>query len=289
MSHTIIRQVLVAFAVTTGAFAAPVTYGVSTAQFIQSGLNGSVHTAEDFHYGGTTGTSSLAVDNITLFGNASLATGVLRAQNSGSVPGGYGGINASAYASFIDTITALGSLGGLNLGVSLTIDGSSSSSLPLTNDTYLRVQIFAPGHLQAAIDGLIDYYDPAYLLWGTAFALGTQSNPNPDLSGYGVTVAGHYLNGTIIVPLNIPYAAIGSNFEIQIVLTSYQQGNAGVAQSWNSDYSHTIGVALTGGSGITLQSNSGVLPGTVSGVPEPSSLLLLSGGGLLLLVRRRRG
>ncbi len=276
-----------ALAATTDAAAASITYGVSTAQFMQSGLNGTVYTDEDFTYGGTTGTSSLSQDGISLFGSANLATGQLRVSNSGTVPGGYGGINAGAFASFIDTITATGSTGGLNLGVNLTIDGSTTSTLPNNTDVFLRIQIYQPGHFQAAIDGLVNFYDPSALLWGTAFSLGSQSNTNPNVSPYGVTVAGHYNNGTVVVPLNIPYGLIGTQFEIQIALHANQGGSAaGQGQSWNSDYSHTIGVELSGGNGVTLQSNSGVLPGATSAVPEPGSYLLFSAGGLAMLVLR---
>ncbi len=213
---------------------------------------------------------------------ADITTGTMGVESSGSVPTIFGMINDGAEAFMGDTITVAGTTGILNLGVDLTIDGSSSLSDATQNLTFVGVYAFAPGTFDTA-----DFTAPGQVLFSEGFVLGPGTAPYAaDFSAFGLTYGGSYATGTQNIPLNIPFSTLGSNFQLLISLETYENGSSLTGNVWDSDYYHTLTASLVAPDGVTLTSASGAFPGT-SAVPEPKSGALLIGFFALAMILNR--
>jgi hypothetical protein len=210
---------------------------------------------------------------------ANLTTGQIGILEAGNVDGtnwAWG----QAIAELGDTITASGATGGLNLGVNLTVNGTTSLDDPSWNATYLWVAAFKPGTFDTSW-----YYDPnaGNLLWAEGYYLGSGTSDlgTTIMNANYVSLVDSYtgIDGIVsaTIPLNIPFDQLGNNFQIAILMASATNVPNGAIGSWSSDFSHTLGVSLSSPAGVTLYSESGRLPGT-QGVPEPATLLLLGLG-----------
>jgi hypothetical protein len=233
----------------------------------------------DYNPNQTSAAASLSRDGISLSGSSNLPAGQLKVRSTGAVGIDYGNVNAVTAAYLLDTITATGSLGGSNLGINLSIHGTTLSSDYQNNANFLLIGIYARGHLQAATDGARDFYDPAYRLWGAAYAFGNQASQVPNLTGYNYTVTGWFGDGHHVVPISVPFGLVGSGFEIHLLLASQQSGDSVMLSTWDNNFSNTVGVTLSADPGVTLYSASGSLPGTLpdtaADVPEPNTWTLL--------------
>jgi hypothetical protein len=223
--------------------------------------------------------------------SANLATGMLGVLNAGTsvtTPGVY-----ETIAQIGDTITATGSasgLSGLNLGVNITVNGTTSYSDPSGAFSWLWVYMFVPGTFDQSI-----FTSPGNILVSRGYLLGTGTNTNiADLlfQDNNVAVDGSFGNGPNTIPLQIPFNTIGSNFQIELVLGSLEDLNGIGSPTWSADFMDPINVSLSAPAGVTLTSASGLLPGTVGAVPEPSTLPLMAGIMAMVIIgleaRRRR-
>jgi hypothetical protein len=225
-------------------------------------------------------------DGETVFSSVNLATGTLKESNSATPATST--FNTGAEAILGDTITATGAIAGKNLGASIMVNGSTVNSNTADDQTFLVVMALQTGSFDAGSNFF------SHVLWGTGYTLGTDSTLNPSFfSFFGVTNAGHYSNGQETIPLGIPFASLGSNFQLYVALDSFMNGNTAADPTWTNDYSHTLSVSLSGPNGVTLNSASGVLPGTSSAVPEPStsalSVLALLAGAAAIKRSKKRG
>ncbi len=240
------------------------------------------------------GTTSFSVSG-TPYGDtssafANLATGKLGLLNAGTVASSSGTIQEQVFAQLGDTITATGpssGLAGLNLGVNITINGTTSFSDPSTNFSFLWVYAFKPGTFDQNIFSQAQniLFAQGYLLGqGTNFIapLVFQNNNVPETAVFG--------DGPNTLPLSIPFGGLGTNFQIELVLGSSEfTSNPETNFSWSADFSHTIDVSLSAPDGVTLTSASGVFPGATL-VPEPRyvSVLLALVGFIVLSAWRWR-
>ncbi len=273
--------------------AAPITHLAGASGSLVSATDNQFYFDVDYNPGGSFAAASLSRDGMTLSGSSNLAAGELKMRSTGAVGITYGNVNAAAAGYLLDTITATGSLGGSNLGVGLSIHGTTVSSDYQNNANFLLIGFYAPGHLQAATDGLRNFYDPAYRIWGAAYAFGDQASQTPNLSGYNYTVTGWFGDGHHLVPISVPFGLLGNAFEIHLLLGSQQLGSSVTLSTWDNDFVNTVGVELFADPGITLYSASGALPGTLAqdlaGVPEPETwALLLPAAAVLIWCQRRR-
>jgi hypothetical protein len=101
------------------------------------------------------------------------------------------------------------------------------------------------------------------------FLLGDGTNPSYAglFAVNDVPLVATYLNGTNNIPLNIPFSTLGTDFELNVVLSSVTLSTP-EGDTWNADLSHTVDVSLTAPQGVTLVSASGLLPGTSASVQE---------------------
>jgi hypothetical protein len=231
---------------------------------------------------GTTSASySATINGATNTVSANLATGmlgVLNAGNSVTTPG-----VSETIAQLGDTITATGSasgLTGLDLGVNISLNVNTSFSDSSTNFSWLWVYMFTPGAFDQNI-----FAANGTVLYSTGYLLGTGTNPDADavFTGSDVPVNGEFGNGPNTIPLLIPFNTIGSNFQIELVLGSAELVTGG-SQTYSADLLDPLNVSLSAPAGVTLTSASGLLPGTVGAVPEPSSLPL--GAAMIAIVIR---
>jgi hypothetical protein len=221
---------------------------------------------------GTTSASfSGTVNGATNSASADLATGMLGVLNAGtnvSTPGVY-----ETIAQLGDTITATGSssgLSGLNLGVNISENGTTSFSDSSGNFSWLWVYMFTPGTFDQT-----QFTTPGNVLISRGYLLGSGTNTNIAdalFAANDVAVDGVFGDGQNTIPLQIPFDTIGSNFQIELVLGSSQFFTSG-SQTWSADFMDPINVSLSAPAGVTLTSASGLLPGAQT-VPEPSSLPL---------------
>ena len=240
-------------------------------------------TYSNYSPNGLSASATGSINGETVFSSSSLAGVTLRILNSGSVDPTFGAVNTAAEALLGDTITSLGATGGLNLGVNITVGGSTTSDSVSSDDTFLVVAAFTPGTFTAN-----QFFQTPNTLYQVAYSLGSASEINPSLGlpSSITSVAGHYDDGVNTIPLSIPYATLPSSFELFVALYSFQDGNS---LSWTNDYSHTLSVSLAAPGGVTLSSASGVLPGTQSGAaPEPSTVGLAGIAILACAVSLRR-
>jgi hypothetical protein len=239
---------------------------------------------------GTTSASySATVNGATNSVSANLATGMLGVLNAGmnvTTPGVY-----ETIAQLGDTITATGSasgLSGLNLGVNITENGTTSFSDSSGNFSWLWVYMFTPGTFNQS-----QFTTPGNVLISRGYLLGSGTNTNIAdalFTANDVAVDGTFGDGPNTIPLQIPFSTIGSNFQIELVLGS-AEFVSGAQETWSADFMDPINVSLSAPDGVTLTSASGLLPGAQT-VPEPSSLALAASLIAILLValeaKRRR-
>jgi hypothetical protein len=230
----------------------------------------------DYEPNAVTASATGSINGETTTSSASLSAGTLKILNTGNIDPSLGGANTASYASLGDTITASGATAGLNLGVSITENGSASAASPGDDDTFLVVAAYTPGVFDTNA-----YSTP---LWSVGYQIGADSTAGSSgiFSLYGLSSAtGVYGDGSNTIPISIPFTTLGSNFDLFVAMGSYENGSGLV---WSNDFSHTLNVSLSAPAGVSLTSASGVLPGT----PEPSTLTM---GGLALLtglIARRR-
>ena len=241
---------------------------------------------------GTTSASlSATVNGAINSAAANLATGMLGVLNAGTNATGSGVYESIAQLG--DTITATGSasgLSGLDLGVNITENGTTSYSDPSGAFSWLWVFMLAPGTFDQT-----EFTLPANILVSRGYLLGTGTNtlfPGLLFGANDVAEDGSFGNGQNTIPLQIPFDTIGSNFQIEVVLGSEQDLTGLGTPTWSADFMDPINVSLSAPAGVTLTSASGLLPGTVGAVPEPSSLPLAASMMALVLValeaKRRR-
>ncbi len=214
--------------------------------------------------------------------SASLSAGTLKILNTGNVST-LTSVSTASFASMGDTITSSGATGGLKLGVSLAVDGSSITNHLGDNQTFLYIAAYAPGVFDS------NAYYGGTALWYSDYVLGADSNTTSSLLGFytnNSTPTAVYGDGSENISLSIPFSALPSTFDLYVALGSYEIGPGLV---WSTDYSHTVSLSLAAPTGVTLTSASGVLPGTSSAVPEPGSVVLLGSAlGALALWSRRK-
>jgi len=223
---------------------------------------------------GTTSASlSATINGATNSAAANLATGMLGVLNAGNnvtTPGVY-----ETIAQLGDTITATGSasgLSGLDLGVNISLNGNTSYTDPSGSFSWLWVFMFTPGTFDQT-----QFTAPGNVLVSRGYLLGTGTNtliPGLLFGANDVAEDGSFGNGENSIPLQIPFDTIGSNFQIEVVLGSSTEVNGIGSPTWSADFMDPINVSLSAPAGVTLTSASGLLPGTVGAVPEPSTLPL---------------
>ncbi|HLK17415.1 MAG TPA: hypothetical protein VKT81_00625 [Bryobacteraceae bacterium] len=216
----------------------------------------------------TSASFSGTINGATNSAAANLATGMLGVLNAGTnvtTPGVY-----ETIAQLGDTITATSTasgLSGLNLGVNITENGTTSFTDPSSNFSFLWVYMFKPGTFDQTT-----FVTPGNVLISRGYILGSGTNTNIADSLFtanDVPVNGVFGDGQNTIPLQIPFDTIGSNFQIELVLGSAELVT-GANETWSADFIDPINVSLSAPDGVTLTSASGLLPGAV--VPEPSSL-----------------
>jgi hypothetical protein len=181
----------------------------------------------------------------------------------------------STFAQLGDTITATGSasgLSGLDLGVNISENGTTSFSDSSGNFSFLWVYMFTPG----TFDQSVFTSNPGDVLISRGYLLGNGTNTSIADSLFAandVAVDGVFGDGPNTIPLQIPFDTIGSNFQIELVLGSDELVSGG-SPTWSADFMDPINVSLSAPNGVTLTSASGLLPGTQGTVPEPSSVPL---------------
>ena len=227
-------------------------------------------TYSNYEPNAVTASATGSINGETTTSSASLSAGTLKILNTGNINPSLGGANTASYASLGDTITASGATAGLNLGVSITEDGSAYAASPGDDNTFLVVAAYTPGVFDTNA-----YSTP---LWSVGYQIGADSTAGSSgiFSLYGLSSAtGTYGDGSNTIPISIPFATLGSNFDLFVAMGSYENGSGLV---WSNDFSHTLNVSLSAPAGVSLSSASGDLPGTTT--PEPSTLTM---GGLALL------
>ena len=226
---------------------------------------------------------SLTENGATNTASANLATGKLGVLNAGSDTTGFA--FGQVIAQMGDTITVSGPTGGLQLGVNFAENGTSTYTDPSGAFTSLWVFAYKPGTFDQTF-----YNTPSNILYAAGYLLGTGTNTANAAALFAannVPLVGTYGDGVNSIPLNIPFATLGSNFQLNLVLSSVMLDQT-IGDTWSADFSHTVGVTLSAPNGVTLTSASGDLPGTTSGVPEPGSMLLAGAGvAAIALVKRR--
>ncbi len=218
---------------------------------------------------------------------SSLASGQLGVLNAGANTTGF--VFSQVLAQFGDTITATGpasGFGALNLGVNLDVNANNVFTDPSVNFAFLWVYGYRPGTFDQSF-----YNSPGNILFAEGFLLGDGTNPNYAalFAVNDVPLVATYLNGTNNIPLDIPFSTLGTDFELNVVLSSVTFSTS-AGDTWNADMSHTVDVSLTAPEGVTLFSASGLLPGTsaAAAVPEPATLSLLALGVAGLGFMRKR-
>ena len=218
---------------------------------------------------------------ITGYAYANLTSGTLGILSSANLPTNYGPIaHDFVYAFMGDTVTATGSTAGLNLGVNLKVNGSTTYSDPSQNETFIAVWAFTPGTFDTP-----DWTVPSQVLFSEGFTLGAgTADYRSDFASYGINdYGGNYCNPSCTgatIPIDIPFSSLESNFQILVALESYEQGDASTGGTWTTDFSHTLDVSLSAPAGVTLTTDSGGL--LASSVPEPSAIILLGTNVLLV-------
>lgn len=216
---------------------------------------------------------SATINGATNSASANLATGMLGVLNAGNnvtTPGVY-----ETIAQLGDTITATGSssgLSGLDLGVNISLNGTTSYSDPSGAFSWLWVFMFVPGTFDQSI-----FTSNSNILISRGYLLGNGTNTNIAdalFTANNVAVDGAFGDGPNTIPLQIPFNTIGSNFQIELVLGSVEDVTGIGSPTWSADFMDPINVTLSAPAGVTLSSASGLLPGTVGAVPEPSGLPL---------------
>jgi len=226
------------------------------------------------------------INGATNSASANLATGMLGVLNAGTsvtTPGVY-----ETIAQLGDTITATGSasgLSGLNLGVNITENSTTSFSDSSGNFSWLWVYMFSPGTFDQT-----QFTTPGNVLVSRGYLLGNGTNTSfadALFTANDVAVDGTFGDGPNTIPLQIPFNTIGSNFQIELVLGSAEDVGLG-SPTWSADFMDPINVSLSAPAGVTLTSASGLLPGTT--VPEPSSLPLAASliAGLIFALEAKR-
>jgi hypothetical protein len=268
---------LVAFGART-ARASNISYFTYSSVTVNDGGNGG-----DPEFNGLSSSNSYTLGGISGSAFADLSTGQLGISDTGSVPAGYGTINAFSEAFMGDSISASGSTAGLSLGLDLSLAGSSTLSDPSQNLTFVGVYVLTPGSFNTS-----DFTAPSQELYAEGFVLGPGTLSSESyFSQFGLNYTASYANGPQTIPLNIPFSTLGSNFDVLISLETYEAGDSSTGPTWSVDYYDPLNVSLVAPAGVTLTSASGVLPGTTSAVPEPRYFALLAGSLFMLIGLRR--
>jgi hypothetical protein len=212
----------------------------------------------------STGTSSVDLSTGTLHSFASA--------NYGYDPGGLPNSPSDQFgnSSFGDSLTFLGNFTGQTATFHISVDGTWSGVAPAFNASDFQFMVLPAGTIDANSGNTLNIFNNPdnNAIVNDTFAL----TPTAANLSFNVSVTLTGLNPTIDFAANLninPFSSLG--------------------QIFSADYSDTATISLQAPAGVTVESSSGVFPGTV---PEPGSLSLVLAGlvsaGLLAKFRSRR-
>jgi hypothetical protein len=277
------RSVLVAgflFAMGTGGTARADFFvnafaGSPLASFLFGDVNNSTAAAADsstYYTDGTNVFSSVGSSSVDLT-SGSLHS--LASANFGYDPSALPGMTSSfqfGNSSFGDAFTYLGDFTGQQATFHINVDGTFSGAAAF-NGSDFQFMVLPAGTIAANAGNTLNIFNnPGNVaIVNDLYAL-TPTSPNPLTFDVSVALNGH--DPTIEIAANLN------------VVTSLLLG-----QAFTADFSNTAAITLTAPDGVTVESASGVFPGTVP-VPEPSSLAITLAGtavaGLMAQSHRAR-
>ncbi len=210
-----------------------------------------------------------------------LSTGELHSAasaNFGYDPSALPGMQTSfqfGNSSFGDSLTFLGNFTGQQATFNISVDGTWSGAT-FFNPSEFQFLVLPAGTINANAGNTLNLFN------------------NPSIAA---TVNDTYsLTPTTTSPLtfSVNVGLNGVNPTIEFAANLNITTATFPGQSFSGDYSNTATITLAAPNGVTVESASGVFPGTVplSSVPEPGSLSLslagLASAGLVALARFRR-
>ena len=226
--------------------------GVPTVFFTQTQVVGSLNGNQAFQPNTLTSSTTYSQTGESGSATANLPSGALAMQMMGSLNTTDAGQNPPfALAAFGDDITATGNMTNANLGVNITVNGTSTFSDPTQNLTYVIVAAWAPDQ----------YGTSAPPIFAEGFVIGNGTMPYGSwFAKYGLTYGGAYGSGTQNIQASLPFATLGSTFQIVVGIATAE--NATAITTYNVKY--TAQVSLSAPGGVTLASGSGLFPGAIS-------------------------
>ncbi len=207
----------------------------------------------------------------TASASADLAAGSLKAKLdlTGSIGANF---VPAAVAGFGDSFHLNGFDGLSDFGLRLDLSGifSYSGAATLGNGSYIGFYLVQPGHLQSVVNAGFPFSSSSYLAayeWG----IGDGAQPTNDFPRSFIST---YTSFPAQINVNFDP---GGDFDWYILFRiSANSGQAGIPLDIYADFSNTAGVSFLAPDGVTIESSSGVFPGTEAAVPEPESLVLVA-------------
>jgi hypothetical protein len=229
--------------------------------------------------------STYYTDGVNVFssvGSSSvdLSTGSLHSlasANFGYDPSALPGMNSTfqfGNSSFGDSLTFLGNFTGQQATFNISVDGTFSGSAAF-NGSDFQFMTLPAGTIAANAGNTLNIFNNPnnVAIVNDLYSLTPNTN-NPLTFSVNVTLNGYD-----------PTIEFAANLNIVTSLT--------LGQAFTADFSNTATITITAPNGVTVESGSGVFPGTVpASVPEPGSLSLAIAGlasvSLFAVVRSRR-